>query len=69
MNWFATIVSLLLIAIGGTYIFRPESAAKWDRAVGRQRATAFVYKVMGLILFGSGLIYLVLFNYLSLIRN
>ncbi len=66
MNWFITIVSTFMIAVGGIYIFRPEWAKKWDRSVRRYPTTDSVYKLMGFILLISGVISLVLFNYLAM---
>lgn len=69
MDWFATIVSTLLIAVGGIHIFRPEWARKWDKSVRRYPTTDSVYKLIGFILLVSGIIYLVLFNYLAMKKN
>lgn len=58
-----------MIAVGGIYIFRPEWAKKWDISVRRYPATESVYKLMGFILLISGIIYLILFNYLAMKKN
>jgi hypothetical protein len=69
MNWFATIVSLLLILLGSVHIFRPRYAAKWDKFVGSPIMTPLIYKVIGYILISFGLIFIIVFNYISVVSR
>jgi hypothetical protein len=65
MDWFATIVGVLMIAIGCLEYFFPVLMNKWDAMVGRGPSSPSVHKVLGGIGIVGGVAIIVLFNYLS----
>ena len=68
MNWTATIVGILFVAVGIVEIFFPDLMSKWDVFVGRGPSTKPDYKILGGIMLFFGIGFIVVFNFLEIIK-
>lgn len=66
MDWFATFVGTMMIAVGSLEYFAPGIMDRWDTAVGRGPSSPSLHKLLGGIGIVSGIVIILLFNYLSL---